>query len=117
MLLGRASAVFLDIQCPQAPIRQGTQVTCDVDLMIRQGERIPIQNLAINVSGPTQLQALFGPFGNIISKDDPILEIVLLSQLNPGLGFGYGYGEGEKGRRANTEHTAPERSAVSPSPR
>ena len=67
LLLGRASAVYLDIQCPDAPVPQGTQLQCEVELTIREGKRIPIESLQIGVEGPTPLQAVFGPFGEIFN--------------------------------------------------
>ena len=96
LMLERASAVFLEIQCPDAPVFQGTQVQCEVELTIREGERIPIQDLEIVVDGPTPLQALFELSGNIISRDAAITDIGLLSSINPGFGFGYGYGYGAR---------------------
>ena len=93
LLLGRASAVSLDTECPPA-IRQGEEAVCELTLRIQGGERIPIQSLELELSGPTQLRAQFDPSGVIIIGDAQIQSIELLSTRNPGLGFGYGYGYG-----------------------
>ena len=93
LLMGRASAISLGTECPPA-IRQGEDVACELTLRIQGGERIPIQSLEIELSGPTQLRARFDPTGGIIIGDSQIQSIELLSTRNPGLGYGYGYGYG-----------------------
>ena len=92
MLLGKASALSVSVVCPLAPVQQGTDVVCELNLTIRDTERVPIESLAFIVDGPggTQLQATFDPFAGGLSGDAAIREVTLLSTRNLGLGFGYG---------------------------
>ena len=98
LLLGRASALSLEVVCPSEPVQQGNDVLCDLNLTIRDQERVPIQSLEISVLGPggTQLQATFDPFGGIVSGDAAISDVTLLSARNLGEGFGYGYESGDR---------------------
>ncbi len=103
LLLGKASALSLDVVCPAAPVQQGNDVVCELNLTIRATERVPIENLVFVATGPggTQVQATFDPFGAPISVDTAIREVTLISTRNLGLGYGYGYG----GRSVQDEAT------------
>ena len=91
LLLGRASAVSLDIACSPPVVRPGEQITCDLTLAIPDPAVTPVESLQISVSGASPLQATFGLSGTIISGDAPVQQITLISSGTPG-GYAYGYG-------------------------
>ena len=57
-------------------------------------ERIPLESLEVNITGPVDFQAQFDPFGQNI-QGDPRIQITLLSARNDGFGQGYGFGFGQ----------------------
>ncbi len=53
LIVGRTSAVVMAIEsCAPSPVQAGTDVVCELSLTIRNAERLPIQKLEFNVSGP-----------------------------------------------------------------
>ena len=98
MLLGRASTLSLEVVCPSTPVQKGIDVVCELNITIRDTERVPIESLVFVATGPggTQVQATFDPFAAPISVDAAIREVTLLSTRNLGLGFGFGSGSGDR---------------------
>ena len=87
--LGRASAVLPSINCQHGE----SETTCEMILEIG-AERIPLESLEVNITGPVDFQAQFDPFGQNI-QGDPRIQITLLSARNDGFGQGYGFGFGQ----------------------
>ena len=92
LLLGRASAVTLELDCPEATVQRGDEFFCDMTLTFRDNLRI--QDLEFVATGPTDIQAKFLLFGKLKSKSPQVKDVILLSVTDNGYNYGYSYGYG-----------------------
>ena len=90
VLTRRASAVSLTITDLPNTIAQGNSVTFSLKVDFETFDRIPIQQIDLDITGPTAVSARFGVFGDIIANDPQITSVTL--QTTPG---SFGYGEGD----------------------
>ncbi len=58
--VGQTSAVVLAVEsCAPSPTAVGNDVVCELSLTIQNGERIPVQNLEFQVTGPVSFNVSF----------------------------------------------------------
>ena len=90
VLTSRATAVTLTITDLPSTITQGNSVTFTLEVDFETFDRIPIQEIDLDITGPTAVSARFSVFGDIIAKDPQITSVTL--QSTPG---SFGYSEGD----------------------
>ena len=102
---GPAQAFSLNIDISNTTPVKGDITTITAELNINSEERLPVENLTLELDGPTQLSCHFFPNGNIISGCNDIIITPLSTSSytfgnqtgnfsNTTYNFGYGYGYG-----------------------
>ena len=87
---GNAGAVIVEINGLEPSYEKGETITIIAEVLIEDGERIPINNMLLEIGGASIQNASFNTDGSTISVP-PWINITILSQFNPDYGYGYGY--------------------------
>jgi hypothetical protein len=94
MLSGPTSALQIGIQTDKASYGKGEQVTFQIQTDIESGERLPIDNVTLEVTGPGDSFSCTLPFNSGFSDlamDCGGQQINVSLSLGTGYGYGYGY--------------------------
>jgi len=94
LLAGPTKAFVLDLNANKDLITKGEEITFNVTLEIQNiDEYLPIENLRLELTGPTSSVCEFDINGIIISGCEAmtIAPINAISENNKGYGYGYGY--------------------------
>lgn len=98
---GPGSAILVHITTDKADYgTSDTIVTFTLGVDVDIDERIPVENLTLNIIGPTNLTCVFNPAGTNLTSCPNILSITVINAQNYSSGARWGYDEG-----AGTNHS------------
>ncbi|MCK5396804.1 MAG: right-handed parallel beta-helix repeat-containing protein, partial [Thermoplasmata archaeon] len=85
-----AGAIIVEINNLELAYEKGETITIIAEVLIEDGERIPINNMFLEIAGASNQDSWFNVDGSSISVP-PWISITLLSEFNSNYGYGYGY--------------------------